>query len=76
MSRRKLLILMTLATCVIGFAAGCSGPRVVLMHPTGVMRAGPDVKGKVYVLQDGEWVLSKNRIRIPEGFYITDLEPE
>ena len=34
-----------------------------------VVRIGPDVKGKVYFRKDGEWVLSKNKVTLPEGWY-------
>jgi len=73
-NRKLRLTLTILLTCGIASMTGCGNPRVVLMHPTGVMRAGPDVKGHVYVKIDGEWTLSKNRLQIPEGFYITDLD--
>jgi hypothetical protein len=75
---------MTLVTCVIalaiGFVAtaiGCGGPRVVLVPTTtGVVRLGPDVKGHVYVMTGGVWVLSRNRVKLPEGWYVTDLNDE
>ena len=33
------------------------------------VRVGPDVTGRVYVLTDGDWMLSENVVRIPEGWY-------
>lgn len=43
---------------------------------TGVLRLGPDVRGHVYVLTGGEWVLSRNKVKLPEGWYVTDLNEE
>jgi hypothetical protein len=34
-----------------------------------MVRLGKDVSGHVYVLKDGEWVLSKNKVKLPEGWY-------
>jgi hypothetical protein len=39
-----------------------------------VVRLGPDVHGKVYFLRDGKWVLSKNKVNLPEGWYAGALE--
>lgn len=33
------------------------------------LRMGPQVKGKVYTLQQGEWHLSSNDVILPEGWY-------
>jgi uncharacterized protein YbdZ (MbtH family) len=30
---------------------------------------GPNVQAKVYTLQQGQWILSSNQIKIPEGWY-------
>jgi hypothetical protein len=43
---------------------------------TGVVRLGPDVRGHVYTKVGGEWVLSRNRVHLPEGWYATDLNDE
>ena len=49
---------------------GCGSTRVVFVDTQAQMvRIGPDVKGKVYVLKNGEWVLSKNKMHLPEGWY-------
>ena len=39
-----------------------------------VVRLGPDVTGKVYVRREGEWVLSKNKVKLPEGWYAGSLD--
>ena len=49
---------------------GCGSTKVVFVDTHAQMvRIGPDVKGKVYVLKNGEWVLSKNEMHLPEGWY-------
>ncbi len=74
MNRKQLLMLTTLATCVTASAIGCGSVRVVLVpETTGVLRTGPDVRGHMYVKTGGRWVLSVNRLRLPEGWYVTDL---
>ncbi len=50
--------------------AGCGSTRVVFVDTdANLVRLGPDVSGRVYVLKDGEWILSKNKVRLPEGWY-------
>jgi hypothetical protein len=34
------------------------------------MRIGPETAARVYCLDQGEWVLSENRVMIPEGWYL------
>lgn len=57
--------------------SGC-GPRVVIVDGTRemVMRAGPDLSGHVYVLENGGWTLSRNRMRVPEGYLIVTPSPD
>ena len=59
-----------LALSLIAFTIGCGSTRVVFVD-TGadLVRLGPDVEGKVYVLKDGKWILSKNKVKLPEGWY-------
>ena len=53
--------------------AGCSGPRVVFVPSADApVRAGPGVRGRVYVWTGATWELSRNRVPIPEGLYIWD----
>ena len=49
---------------------GCGSTKVVFVDTQSQMvRIGPNVTGKVYVLKDGQWVLSKNKMHLPEGWY-------
>ena len=49
---------------------GCGSTKVVFVDTQSQMvRIGPNVTGKVYVLKNGEWVLSKNNMQLPEGWY-------
>jgi hypothetical protein len=53
--------------------AGCSGPRVVFVPSADApVRAGPGVRGRVYVWTGATWELSRNRVPISEGLYIWD----
>ena len=72
-----------LILCLVGLvslsALGCAGgQRVVLVppitvdengNPTDLIRIGPNVSGRIYVLLDGKWELSQNDLQIPEGWY-------
>ena len=60
-------LLLTSATL---FFMGCGSTKVVFVDTQSQMvRIGPNVTGKVYVLKNGEWVLSKNNMQLPEGWY-------
>ena len=62
----KTLLLISAATIIMG----CGSTKVVFVDTKAqIVRIGPDVSGKVYVLKDGEWVLSKNKMTLPEGWY-------
>ena len=63
-----------IAGSVIALMSACGGPRVVLVPHDELVRAGPDVQGRVYVMTDEGWTLSQNRIDIPEGLYIGDVD--
>tara|TARA_Y100000588_G_scaffold385128_1_gene477779 strand:+ start:2113 stop:2271 length:159 start_codon:yes stop_codon:yes gene_type:complete len=41
-----------------------------------LVRLGPNVSGKVYFRKGGEWVLSKNKVKLPEGWYAGGLPKE
>ena len=43
--------------------------EVVAIQAKGVARLGPDVSGHVYFYTNGIWVLSKNKVHLPEGWY-------
>ncbi len=48
----------------------CGSTRVVFVDTqSNLIRIGPNVTGKCYVLKNGEWVLSKNKLKLPEGWY-------
>jgi hypothetical protein len=47
---------------------------VVLPQNHPVMRTGPDVAGRVYLWDGEEWVLSRNRVRLPEGWFVGPVE--
>jgi uncharacterized protein YceK len=64
MKKIAILILVSL------FLAGCGSTRVVFVDTqSNLVRIGPDVSGRVYVKKDGEWTLSKNKVKLPEGWY-------
>lgn len=69
----KILTLAAISTIFLG----CGSTRVVFVD-TGadLVRLGPDVSGKVYVLKDGNWVLSKNKVKLPEGWYAGGIPRE
>jgi hypothetical protein len=69
-------MLTLLLTSLLLFGTGCAGgKRVVLVDPTDtILRTGPDLRGRVYFKNKaGEWELSRNKMQIPEGWYIGKL---
>jgi hypothetical protein len=49
---------------------GLGGGRVVFVDTESEMvRLGPDVEGHVYYFDEGEWVKSKKKVKLPEGWY-------
>ena len=64
---RKILISSAALATV---CANACGPRTILVRESSPIRIGPDVKGHVYVRENGEWTLSANRVEIPEGYYL------
>jgi hypothetical protein len=64
---------IAVAWAMMLLTAGCTGPRVVFLPSVDApVRAGPDMCGRVYVWTGSTWELSRNRVDIPEGFYIWD----
>jgi len=59
--------LIFFAALVLAFLAGCN--RAVFIPESSPIRMGPSVKGKVYLLLDGQWTLTDNQVQIPEGWY-------
>lgn len=77
------MFLLCLALSASASATGCAGgQRVVLVPPetwvkdstgkevpTGFVKIGPSVKGRVYVSDGkGGWELSENAVSLPEGW--------
>lgn len=72
-----------LTLCLVALVSlsgtGCAGgQRVVLIppitldeqgNPTDLIRIGPNVSGRIYVLVEGKWELSANDILLPEGWF-------
>jgi hypothetical protein len=60
---------------VLACGVSCGTTRVVFIHESkDVVRLGPDVRGKVYFYREGQWVLSKNKVTLPEGWYAGQLD--
>ena len=74
MRKLKMKFVITFATL---FALGCGTTRVVFIKTdSDVVRIGPNVSGKIYFRKGGEWVLSKNKVKLPEGWYAGALGGE
>ena len=70
---KKILIL----SLISWFSIGCGSTRVVFVDTqANLVRIGPDVSGRIYVQKNGEWVLSKNKVKLPEGWYAGGLPTE
>ena len=55
------------------FLTACGSTRVVFVgseRTNDLIRVGPDVKGKAYVWDGKDWILSKNKIDYPEGAFV------
>lgn len=65
-----ILILIAFAALVLGSTSGCSSSRTVFVPEESPMRVGPRADLRVYHRVGGEWQLSENTIRIPEGWYL------
>lgn len=62
---------------VLCLIASCGTTRVVFVDTQAdLVRIGPDVSGRVYFRRDGAWVLSKNKVKLPEGWYAGALPTE
>jgi len=60
-------MLLLFVLLVIVFASGCN--RAVLVAESSPIRIGPTTRTQVYTLVEGTWVLSSNKVEIPEGWY-------
>ena len=78
---RLLLLLLTVSALASGCAAGS---RTVLVPPvtwidgtpTDFIKIGPDITGQVYTYDGKEWVLSTNKVTIPEGWVALPEPPK
>ena len=72
----KLLKTTLIATLLISFVS-CGSTRVVFVDTKAdLIRIGPDVSGRCYILKNGEWILSKNKLKLPEGWYAGGIPRE
>lgn len=81
--RRTFLLLLVLTAS--GSVTGCAGGQRVVMVPpetwvngvpTGYVKIGPDVQGRVYVSDGkGGWELSENKVSLPEGWVCVPPPP-
>ena len=70
----KKILILSLSSLLL---VGCGSTRVVFVDTeANLVRIGPDVSGRVHVQKNGEWVLSKNKVKLPEGWYAGGLPTE
>lgn len=84
------LLAFSATTFLVACLSGCVGsdsPRVVLVPPimwvetpTGpvvsdLIKIGPEAYAKVYVFSKGEWQLSSEEVRLPEGYLLVPPPP-
>ena len=70
----KKIVILSLATLFLG----CGSTRVVFVDTQAdLVRIGPEFPaGRVYILKNGEWVLSKNKVKLPEGWFAGGIPKE
>lgn len=62
------MISLMMTGCLSSLNLG--GSRVVFVDSDSeLVRLGPDVEGHIYYFDEGEWVKSKNKVKLPEGWY-------
>tara|TARA_R100001460_G_scaffold76048_1_gene117157 strand:+ start:481 stop:789 length:309 start_codon:yes stop_codon:yes gene_type:complete len=65
--------LLVLLSIMLG-SVGCQSSSVVFVEESdGLVRLGPDVRGKVYYWDGEGWSLSSSVVRLPEGWYAGSL---
>ena len=71
---KKIAILILISLLLMG----CGSTRVVFVDTqSNLVWIGPEFPaGKVYILKNGEWILSKNKVKLPEGWYAGGLPTE
>ena len=71
------ILKIILATTLLISLTGCGSTRVVFVDTQAdLVRIGPVVTGRSYILKDGEWILSKNKLKLPEGWYAGGIPRE
>ena len=71
------LLKTTLITILLISSVSCGSTRVVFVDTKAdLIRIGPDVSGRCYILKNGEWILSKNKLKLPEGWYAGGIPRE
>ncbi len=72
----KLLKMLT-AAMLLTSVVGCGSTRVVFVDTQAdLVRIGPNVTGRIYTMVNGQWVLSKNKVELPEGWYAGGIPKE
>ena len=72
----KLLKMLT-AIMLLTSVVGCGSTRVVFVDTqSDLVRIGPNVTGRIYTMVNGQWVLSKNKVELPEGWYAGGIPKE
>jgi len=73
---KRLLINCALASLIL-LATGCESAVTVVNSDSDIVRLGPDVSGHVYTIDaKGNWVLSRNRVALPQGWYAGAYHPK
>jgi hypothetical protein len=65
---QRLTLSLFLIMCVSILMTSCGTTRAVLVPPGDLVKIGPDVRGQVYTWNGNDWILSDNKIVIPEGW--------
>lgn len=63
------VILFCCVVVALAFASGC-GSRTVLVPESSPIRVGPGMTGRIYILNEDEWMLSDEPASVPEGWYL------
>jgi len=69
--------LLLLSVFVMLGVTGCGSSKVVFVPESkGLIRIGPNTKGKVYYWNGSSWELSASKVLIPEGWYAGSMDVE